>query len=622
MSSDLVSFTTYRPIYHFIAPHSWMNDPCGAVYIPELKEYILCYQWHPGSAAAGNSAWGMARSKDLITWTDCAPALRTGPASSYDSHGVFSGSLVSRLVDGNRLLYLFYTSISALPIHWSKPYIAGCESQSLAFSTDLGRSWHRYHQNPLLTEPRHQSQTTGWRDPYVATWPLLSSLRGAGPDTNYMLTSSGKRGSGPELVLYESPDLLSWTPLCVLFKAAADTPITPDRRSMRHGRNFECASFFTLAGKAYILAGVEAHPNHTDRHSARYTLWMCGRLQLDSHGRPVFVPESHGTLDHGILYAPHIFRGARGELLLSGWADEDDEELGIKQGWAGCVTLPRELFVLERPLREANGNADDHVWARDKATGTMTTLGVRPAHHLRGLRSGSMIYPLAALWQMRSKSYELEARLANPSGLETLVFNVRQAPGDEEVTRIVFALATQSVLVDRSRSSLRVGNRSVEKGDFVLGEGEDLHIRVFVDNSTVEVFANGRFAMVSRVYPVLESAVGASCLFTGADGKEVDTGVWVQCWEGLGEAWPERRRGEEGIEEALGEMEIGGEEDAEWEYEEEPSEGEGVDMEMEIERETKIEREAEIEMETEIERDTEMEMKVQGRDVSGMAVAA
>jgi len=420
-----------------------------------------------------------------------------------------------------------------------------------------------------------------------------------------MLISSGKRGSGPELVLYESPDLLSWTPLCVLFKAAADTPITPHRRSMRHGRNFECASFLTLAGKPYILVGVEAHPNHTDRHSARYTLWMSGRLRLDSRGRPVFVPESHGTLDHGILYAPHIFGGARGELLLSGWADEDDDGLGKTQGWAGCVTLPRELFVLERPLREADDNADDHVWARDKATGTMTTLGVRPAHHLRGLRSGSMIYPLAALWQMRSKSYEIEARLANLSGRETLIFNVRQAPGDEEVTRIVFALATQSVLVDRSLSSLRVGNRSAERGDFVLGAGEDLHIRVFVDNSTVEVFANGRFAMVSRVYPVLESAVGASCVFTGADGKEVDTGVWVQCWEGLREAWPERGRREDGIEEALGGMEIGDEEvveyvDGEGDGEEEPSEGEGVDMDMEIER----------------------EMKVQGRDVGVMAVAA
>jgi beta-fructofuranosidase len=94
-----------------------MNDPCGAVYIPETEEYIFCYQWNPGTAEGGNCAWGMARSKDLVTWEDCSPALRTG--TPYDCLGVFSGSIVSRIIDGKRVLFLFYTSISALPLHVS-----------------------------------------------------------------------------------------------------------------------------------------------------------------------------------------------------------------------------------------------------------------------------------------------------------------------------------------------------------------------------------------------------------------------------------------------------------------------------------------------------------------------
>lgn len=114
-----MAFNRFRPISHFIAPHSWSNDPCGAVYIPETEEYIFCYQWNPGTTQGGNSAWGMAKSKDLVTWEDCSPALRNG--ISYDRLGVFSGSIVSRIIEGRRILFLFYTSVSALPIHVSDP---------------------------------------------------------------------------------------------------------------------------------------------------------------------------------------------------------------------------------------------------------------------------------------------------------------------------------------------------------------------------------------------------------------------------------------------------------------------------------------------------------------------
>lgn len=113
-----MAFTRFRPTSHFLPPHSWSNDPCGATYIPEIKEYIFCYQWNPGSTDGGNSAWGVARSSDMVTWRDRPPAIQNGP--KYDRLGVFSGSIVSRLVDGERVLFLFYTSVSDLPIHVSQ----------------------------------------------------------------------------------------------------------------------------------------------------------------------------------------------------------------------------------------------------------------------------------------------------------------------------------------------------------------------------------------------------------------------------------------------------------------------------------------------------------------------
>lgn len=62
----------------------------------------------------------MAKSQDLITWEDCLPALRNG--TSYDRLGVFSGSIASKIVDGRRVLFLFYTSVSALPIHVTRSH--------------------------------------------------------------------------------------------------------------------------------------------------------------------------------------------------------------------------------------------------------------------------------------------------------------------------------------------------------------------------------------------------------------------------------------------------------------------------------------------------------------------
>jgi beta-fructofuranosidase len=582
-------FRKYRPAFHFIAPHSWMNDPCGAMWVPETKEYILCYQWNPGTAEGGNCAWGMARSKDLITWQDCFPAIENGIDTKYDSKGVFSGSIASRIVDGHRWLYLFYTSVSALPIHWSKPYLKGSESQSVAVSTDYGNSWHRYQQNPLLSEPRLKSQTTGWRDPFVSEWKSLSALRGVSPWTSYMMLSSGKRGRGPELVLYESMDLLEWRFVSVLFKGKADTAITPDSPH-HYGRNFECASFFTLNNRDYIMMGVEQHPSLTTRHSSRYTLWLNGHLSLTSKSTPTFTPTSHGTLDHGIYYASHLFRGPKSELLLSGWADEDCNSLASSQGWAGLITLPRNLYELSVPIPSSPLRPEEaHMWTHNFGSGTMSTLGIRPASQLRGLRSGSMVYySLEALKTLRSKSYEIEARFRNlpatspvtATSNSDLIFNVRQAPQDREVTRIIISPSSNTITVDRSSSSLGNGNLEPEIGYFRRFDGEDLHIRIFVDNSIVEVYANDRFALSSRIYPTLDSAVGASCNFgpgwVGGRGGAGESVVF-SAWEGLVDAWPGRGRS----------ANLSGE-DGEVDFGVEMAIGKGRDMQLDMEMEGKM----------------------------------
>ncbi|OBT67793.1 hypothetical protein VE03_03475 [Pseudogymnoascus sp. 23342-1-I1] len=535
-----MAFNRFRPTSHFIAPHSWSNDPCGAVYVPETGEYLFCYQWNPGTTEAGNCAWGMARSKDLVTWEDCSPAIRNGIATSYDSLGVFSGSIASRLIQDKRVLFLFYTSVSGIPIHWSMDYIEGCESQSVAFSTDFGNSWHRYENNPLLRAPPKQAATTGWRDPFVSRWKSLSILLGIDPSTDYMIIASGERGRS-QLHLYQSNNLLDWKLVSTILDVVAGSRISPVAY-LRFGMNFECASFFSINQRDYIIVGVEEDVT-SKRHKQRYTLWLCGTLVIET-GCPKFEISSHGLLDHGVLYAPHIFRDSEDRLLQLGWADETAQSYMVrKQGWAGCLTQPRELYEISRPAIDVVKT--QHIWNIDEQSGNVTTLGIRPAPQLRGLRDVKHSTSLSSFRQFQGTNCDIEATFKHILGTEKFAFNLREAPDSVEVTKVIFDLEDGQITVDRSRSSVQnLGANLPDSGQFCLVSGEDLKIKISMDNSILEVYANDRFAITSRVYPSLESSVGASYDFGAFSEKNVE----FKFWEGLKNAWPRREANENSLE--------------------------------------------------------------------------
>ncbi|KAG5984641.1 hypothetical protein E4U55_003862 [Claviceps digitariae] len=537
-----MAYSRYRPLSHFIAPHSWSNDPCGAVYVPESQEYLLCYQWNPGTTDGGNCAWGMAKSKDMVTWVDCMPAIWNG--TSYDSLGVFSGSIASRLVDGKRVLYLFYTSVSALPIHWSKPYIKGCETQSVAISTDLGQTWVRHANNPLIGEPPKAAATTGWRDPFVSSSASLSRLLGLRRHHEFMMISSGERGRGPQLHLYGSDNLTSWAYISTVL----DVPlhrIISDCSDSKWGMNFECASFFTVDETDYIVVGMEESEESTC-HNAHYVLWLAGAFSLNEQGLPAFHIQSHGVLDHGILYAAHLFRDEHDRLLQLGWADESAKKHIVQgQGWAGCLGHPRELTQVKRPV--VSGAPSWPEWKVDETSGTMTTLGIRPAPQVETLRAGASTAgpeALASFNHLSSTNFELKAKFSNLTGSEKFVFHVLSSPDGQETTRLIFDLESHTITVDRSQSSLeQLGTNSPDGGHLRLLPGEDLDIRIFVDVSMIEIYANDRFALTSRVYPSLDVSTKTCYDFGGFDPQNIE----LEYWQTLKQAWPERDAGGVGI---------------------------------------------------------------------------
>ncbi len=63
----------HRPLYHFIGPANWMNDPNGAFFWK--GNYHLFYQYNPNGPFWGTIHWGHAVSSDLVHWEDFPIAL-------------------------------------------------------------------------------------------------------------------------------------------------------------------------------------------------------------------------------------------------------------------------------------------------------------------------------------------------------------------------------------------------------------------------------------------------------------------------------------------------------------------------------------------------------------------
>jgi sucrose-6-phosphate hydrolase SacC (GH32 family) len=176
-----------RPQFHYTPERNWLNDPNGLVY--HDGEYHLFYQHNPsGPAWAEMISWGHAVGRDLVHWSELPVAI---PHEGDES--IFSGSAV---VDerntsgfgapGDPAMVAIYTS--------ARP---GSQAQSLAYSTDDGRTWKKYGHNPVL-----DIGSAEFRDPKVFWYE---------PDGKWIMTVALPQEH--KIAFYSSPDLKRWTHL-------------------------------------------------------------------------------------------------------------------------------------------------------------------------------------------------------------------------------------------------------------------------------------------------------------------------------------------------------------------------------------------------------------------------
>lgn len=336
-----------RPRYHFTARRGWNNDPNGLLYYQ--GEYHLFFQHNPFGRRWGNMHWGHAVSADLIHWRELGEALHPDASGTmFSGCGLVDWHNTSSLgAAGAPPLICVYTAAGGRSLEsQGQPF-----TQCLAFSNDRGRTWAKYHGNPVLGHVAGAN-----RDPKVVwhaeseRWVVALYLE------------------GHTYGLYSSPDLIHWQEESRL--EMDDGTECPDLFMLAVDGDLEQMKWvFWAANGEYRVGDFDGRAFHSD-----------GRVWRFYHGGDAYAAQTWSD-------APHDRR------LQIAWLRGDIPGMPFNQQ----MTFPTELTLRAtaagprlhaQPVRElALLYRDSYAWPevalRDLAQATSGLTG--DAYHLKAM---------------------------------------------------------------------------------------------------------------------------------------------------------------------------------------------------------------------------------------------
>ncbi|WP_278046681.1 glycoside hydrolase family 32 protein [Clostridium sp. DJ247] len=173
----------YRAIYHFTTPDKWKNDPQTPVFFDGKYHYY--YLYNRDYPNGNGTEWRQATSEDLVHWKDEGVAI---PKYTNKNGDIWSGSVV---VDTNNTAGFGEGAIVAIVTQPSAN--GGQQEQCLWYSTDKGRTFKSYSDQPIIPNP----STKDFRDPKIIWDPQT--------DKWVMLLAEGTK-----IGFYESHNLKNW----------------------------------------------------------------------------------------------------------------------------------------------------------------------------------------------------------------------------------------------------------------------------------------------------------------------------------------------------------------------------------------------------------------------------
>jgi beta-fructofuranosidase len=480
----------YRPRYHFCVPEDMgePGDPNGAFY--HDGRYHLMYLYNRSGVGF---CWGHISSSDLLHWRHHPDAIGPG----HGDEGCFSGGA---FVDEDGSAWLSYWML------WGSRGIGLARSSDPHFDI-----WSKLNANPVI-------KSTEWGITEINDAQGKPLFVGSADPSNiwkkngkyYMLTGNllvlnkvGRAPDAPEecqgdrLYLFESQDLKTWKYRYVFYERRAEwTDRSEDNM---------CPSFLALPGKSD--GGLAS-----DKHLLLFISHNKGcQYYIGSYRNDRFFPENHGRMTwiDNTYFAPEALIDGKGRQIM--WAWLTDNPGGDKaKGWSGVYGLPRSLWL-----------------------GEDGTLRMAPVKELESLRQHEHSWGSVSLAAGESKlldpvsgdacelDLDIEPEAASSCGLK-----VRASPDGEEETLLYYNAGARELVFDSTRSGAK-GRKVVERAPLQLNPNEPLKLRVFVDTSVVEVYANDRQAICRRVYPLRSDSLRVSLFARGAGAKFTR----VQAWE-------------------------------------------------------------------------------------------
>ena len=438
----------FRPTYHFSPLYGWMNDPNGMVY--RDGEYHLFYQHNPYGSKWGNMHWGHAISKDLINWEHRPDAITPDALGT-----IFSGSAV---VDTDNTAGFGAGAIVAIYTQNSDRQV-----QSIAYSTDNGRSFTKYENNPVLT-----SDARDFRDPKVfwhketQRWIMLLAV-------------------GQEMQIFSSSNLKDW---------AFESSFGEGQGA--HGGVWECPDLFELPvdgtnEKKWVLL-CNLNPGGPFGGSA--TQYFVGTF----NGKE-FVNESPSKTkwmdwgkDH---YATVTWSDAPDNrriaiAWMSNWQYANDVPTSQ---YRSPNSVPRDLslFTVDGETYLQSAPSPELLKLRD--------ISKKRSFKVNGTRT------IKDMIAGNEGAYEIELTIENQHA-DVIGFRLYNDKGEE--VDMQYDMKEKKFSMDRRKSGEVGFNENFPMLTWTTIESgkDELKLRLFVDKSSVEAFGDGgRFVMTNQVFP-------------------------------------------------------------------------------------------------------------------------
>ncbi|XP_031261189.1 acid beta-fructofuranosidase-like [Pistacia vera] len=517
-----------RTAFHFQPEKNWMNDPNGPVLYKGW--YHLFYQYNPKAAVWGDIIWGHAVSRDMVHWLHLPEAMVAD--QWYDINGVWTGS-ATILPDGK--LIMLYTGSTNESV----------QVQNLAYPADPSdpflTNWVKYPGNPVLVPPPGIGPKD-FRDPTTAWYTSEGKWR---------LTIGSKINKTGISLVYETEDFINYKMLDKELHGVSGTGM------------WECVDFYPVS--TTIENGLDTsvngpgvkHVMKTSLDDDRHDYYALGTY-YEKNG--TWIPDNPKIdvgigirYDYGIFYASKTFYDQHnGRRVLWGWIGESDSEIAdVKKGWASLQGIPRTVVfdqktgsnLLQWPVKEVNSlrltsREFDNV---ELKPGSVVPLEVGPATQLDIVAEFEL--EMEALNRTSASKVEFscsssggaaERGALGPFGLVVLA--------DEHLTEqtpVYFYVAKEKdgnlksfFCSDQSRSSEASDVNKHIYGSFVpVLKGEKLSVRVLVDHSIVEGFAQGgRTCITSRVYPT-KAIYGDARVFLFNNATETSVTSSLKIWQ-------------------------------------------------------------------------------------------